>query len=141
MFKFIKRIYNWLIKSIQYSIVLWNDADWDYVYILQLLQYKLERTRKCLKANNLVVSVDRYCKQIRICELLLERIVNSNYCEKEYDEHFKQYPFRSSLDDKNETNKKGDMFTKIYNKEQRMRQQDYDLLFKILNKHLYEWWD
>ncbi|MBI2449672.1 hypothetical protein HYV49_05240 [Candidatus Pacearchaeota archaeon] len=82
MIKFIRRVLRWLKKSFQYSLFLWNDYDWDYALILQLLQYKLKRTRECIVKNDIITDSKIIAKQIKYAEFLIERISDYNYLDK-----------------------------------------------------------
>jgi len=42
----IKYFFVWIKKVFDYSIVLWDDEDYDFAFIYKLLKYKIERTRK-----------------------------------------------------------------------------------------------
>ena len=51
-------------KAREYARFLRDDFDWDYAFILRLLRYKLERTRRCIVSNEIVVSAPRVDRQI-----------------------------------------------------------------------------
>ena len=51
----ISRIFQKIIKIFQYIPIIWNDEDWDYDYLLLLLEYKLNRIKKCIRKNNIIV--------------------------------------------------------------------------------------
>lgn len=66
-------------KFAEYKKFLKEDEDWDWVYILRTLRYKLQRTRRCISANNIVVSAPQIARQIKEVETLLERVEKDNY--------------------------------------------------------------
>lgn|SRR5574344_2581398 len=45
----IKRLFNKIIKIFQYIPLLWEDEDWDYSYLLELIKFKLKRMRNNLE--------------------------------------------------------------------------------------------
>jgi hypothetical protein len=53
------------------------------------------------------------------CIILLDRLINDDYIDYE----------------------RGDNIRELYEKEERMINQDLDLLFKIIRKHIRTWWD
>lgn len=63
-FRRIKKLYQW-------NKILWNEFDWDWVYIIELLCYKLERTRKCILSNNVIEDAQQVHDQILEVETLL----------------------------------------------------------------------
>ena len=54
MFWWIRRFISKIIKIVQYIPILWEDEDWDYDYLLTLIQYKLKRMRATLWSNKIV---------------------------------------------------------------------------------------
>lgn len=69
---------------------LWNDYDWDHVYIMIMLQKKLLYTRNRIVKNSIIVegqleSINRY---ITICINLIDKINNNDY-ELEYSDYHK----------------------------------------------------
>lgn len=77
----------WMVKSIQYAWFLRKDFDWDYFYILLLLQYKLKRTRKRIIENDLVVRVEEIAAQIKHAEDLIQNWRDDNFCEDLHKAH------------------------------------------------------
>lgn len=75
------RVFWWMVKSFQYSILLWKDCDWDYFYILILLQYKLKRTRKRILADNIVLHTEEVGAQIKHAEDLIQNWRDNNWCK------------------------------------------------------------
>jgi len=52
-------------KVREYARALKDDEDWDWAFIIKLLQYKLKRTRLCIESNNIVASSKQIAKQIK----------------------------------------------------------------------------
>ena len=48
VFRKIKRI-------IDYIPILWNNEDWDYEHLLELIEFKLKRIKKYIRQNNIIV--------------------------------------------------------------------------------------
>lgn len=157
-----RRVFNWLIKSIQYSVFLWNDFDWDYSYILLLLQYKLKRTRKAIEKHQLVLRADEIAAQIKHAERLIENWKKNNWCEDLQAAHEEKWGKLVDLPEAIDING-----TKTYAwdmtrekattpelknqeaKEQRAiyqamtlaEEENFDELFAHIRKHIQEWWD
>lgn len=51
----IKRFLGKIIKIFQYMPLLWNDEDWDFQYLLDLIEFKLKRIKKCIRQNDIIV--------------------------------------------------------------------------------------
>lgn len=108
--KFIKGIKN----LIYYFKVIWNDNDWDYSFITDLLYVKLNKTYQ--RYNNkryFVGQEDNTVKPLRICVEILNRSKNNFYW---------------NTDNWNDI---------VDNCEERNRR----ILFAIMSKYLSYWWD
>lgn len=77
-FENIKNIFHWLP-------VIWKDRDWDDWYIYEVLRFKLERTSKYLKKNNLFVGVERECQYIDTCVRLIKKLQDEYYTIEYFD--------------------------------------------------------
>lgn len=65
-----------IVKIIQWLPIIWKDEDWDYAYLLILLQYKLKRMKACL-------GYDKYIKHRE----LRDTIIDINKCISAIDEY------------------------------------------------------
>lgn len=77
-------------KLRDYKAILKDDEDWDWAFIIKLLRYKLERTRKCIDQNRLIVDHKKVAKQILTVEQLFERILENDYLEEIGKDFFKK---------------------------------------------------
>lgn len=78
-------------KVRDYTKFLEDDFDWDWHFIVRLLRYKLERTRDCIKSNNIIADADIVCKQMQEVIDLLLRLENDVYFEEAYSPIWKKY--------------------------------------------------
>lgn len=148
MKSFIKHLFRWIKKSIQYSIVLWNDYDWDYTSILCILKYKIQRTRKHLETCSVHCSHENSIKKMKVVEHILQRLIDNDYCSEEYDQHHEKYKWKDYLkkvenhtcylwDPPEEYRKES---KRLLDKSAKLEQHDWEQLFKLLNKHIKHWW-
>lgn len=81
-------IYIGIKNIIRWSPIIWFDKDWDYYFLLKILEYKIKRMEK--SANNWWgVNSEKKAKQMRVCIELIKRM-NNNDCSDTY-ENNKQY--------------------------------------------------
>jgi hypothetical protein len=116
---------------------LLEDHDWDFAYILRVLEYKIARTRKCITKNNHISTkdIELICKRTRTCELLLRRLRDDDYIDLSsvFDEN---YDIGKTL-----SPEKSELLKKLNAHEVYLRNQDMDMLFKYLKKYGRSWWD
>lgn len=123
--------------------------EFDYTFILKTLEFALRRNRKCIE-NGLHAKRKLDAKKIRTCELLCQRMYKSEYTDKdedrawyEDDDTTTKFLFKDLQLDipKNQAVCAPKMSWKeIAEKEDKMFQQDMNLLYKILRRNLRGWW-
>lgn len=77
----IKNIFKWIP-------ILFRDKDWDYIYFLIIMEFKLKSIRNHIKNKSSHVGKDREVEYIDICLKLIDKIINSDY-EMEYHQYNK----------------------------------------------------
>lgn len=128
--------------------LLWNNSDWDYYYLLQLIRWKLKRMHNVIKYSH-HLHADEDTKDIKIAINLLDRISSSNsYIGEAYSKALTEWwEGRIEIEDNNliriefpkdkSLNKQLDMFAK---RAQDQEEQDWELLFKVLKTKMRCWW-
>lgn len=138
----IKRLYYGLIYGIPnlfiWFKVIWKDRDWDNYHIYVLLCFKLNRMAKSFEKYDIHVDAEKKVQQLKLCVLLLERLIADEYAEAEWDKaiDYKNWKIGEVL---TEEDKRLLKIAQI--KEDYMRNQDLDLLFSSLRKYIEGWWD
>ena len=150
----IKRFFQWIFKSFQYSWFLRNDYDWDYGYILKLLRYKLRRTRETISKNKIITDeeITKISNQIIEEEKRIQRFLDDEYniqiksdmnIQEKYGETKMVFvdstvQFLPEWGDKVQYKK--DMRI-VYEKWEQARQKDFNEIFDLMKKNLQNWWD
>lgn len=145
---------------IRWFPTIWNDRNYDQYFIYVILQKKLQLSEKCLR-NGHHMYAEKTADEVKLCSLILDRLIKDEYdlhAFKRHDEKWgeanfnfkeiKDKPGYSSLHithekvktekDKEEEQKD---FKRSYENEQKLKEQDLDLLFKLMRKHIQGWWD
>ena len=136
------------VRLLKWAPIIWKDRDWDYYHIYQIFKCKLKFTREYLQKYGHSAEKDIDIKNIRIAELLIERIQKNEYATKDYDEYFDNYISILDTIMKTDTSNKvaedknsKKLFLNIVEKEKYLREYDKQYLFKHLQKYLHKWWD
>lgn len=116
----LKRLWKWIP-------ILWYDEDWDYFFIYNILQKKLELTRDHI-LNGHHSDSKNVASRIQTAIDLIEAVKTEKYI----DAVFMMYSDKE-LDDKT--------FFDVTNKGYRKHERAKNLLFKFLNHNLHNWWD
>lgn len=160
------RTWHWFIKSIQYSRILWRDYDWDYGYILVLLKYKLQRTRKRITKDNLVLKTPLIANEILHVEKLIEKFMEHDFCAEEFEMHDKKWGkleidstpvdddtqsakpklykaifSRSNVKTVEDEEQEEKEFRALMDKQEREKQECWNEIFDTMKKYMQGWWD
>lgn len=151
-----------IVKILQWIPVLWEDEDWDYSYILKILEYKLSRVQKILKEDSFhldkktgKISGPILAKEVQEARNCIKRILEDDYCKKEQKQHNKKYG-KLKIKFIKEKNIDGTIGNKIVflpdstpARESRIRiykladkryKEDVKKLYKILEEKSFDWW-
>lgn len=141
--------------------IVWKDRQWDHQYIYTVFRHKLNLTEQFIRHNGIHVNNIADADKIKKCVILLDRLMKDEYHENVFKNHYKKWgepnmdfkdcdenPELSVLDIKyphvktEEDDKKQTKDFRIKSKmEAAMREQDLDMLFKLMRKHIQSWWD
>lgn len=70
----------WFLKSVwDWRMILWNDCDWDYGFMLEIWEHKFRNMHKHTVEHGCHVGSDRSAKQQLICAELCKRIHRDQY--------------------------------------------------------------
>jgi len=142
----IKNIYEW-------SKILWDDFDWDYDFLLKILDYKLKKMRKYFDNSN-ITTVEEYqsiLNEIDTCINAIEQLRNRDYIDEIYKEYYDKYPttIESWIDEQrnvvhgikmmNKERKK--LFDIAYKKEKNKENELNHMLFDTIRDNYEKWWD
>lgn len=157
-----RKVFWWVVKVSQYSVVLWKDFDWDHVYFFILMQYKMKRMRERILANNMIVRAEEVGAQIKHAEDLIQKWIDDDFCAELHDAHEKKWGkiqdlskpivrggqtfYEWDMSRENATTEElkkqeADEQREIYNKHEEARQKCLDDIFAHIRKHVQEWWD
>lgn len=131
-----------LISSIKNLItwfpVVWKDRQWDHIFLLTILRKKLSLMEKFFREKCNHVNSERDADNIKFAILLLNRIMEDDYSSvfKPYEVKYGEISFKSFSSEKEK-----ELFHKCMEHEVYLRNQDLDVLFSHLRKHILEWWD
>ncbi len=156
-------------RNIKYGVInlwvwfpiIWKDRQWDHQFIYEIFKHKLHLTEQLIRHNGHHLFHLRDADRIKLCVNLLDRLMNDEYYEMAFKDHDKKWgesdfnwndstshPGCSELkitrpnvttdeDKKNERKS----FRRSSKHEVNLREQDLDLLFKTMRKHIQSWWD
>lgn len=154
----VKKFIGKIAKICAYIPVLWNDEDWDYSYLLDLIKFKLNRMKNTIYKNNFIA---RY--EIRdICigiNQTIDHINNYQNDSKAYKDINGDLPFKVGFKHKQLENGCYNLITwnededrqlnkqeeEIYDKYIKdcydFEQKEWEAIFDTIKKEGQKWWD
>lgn len=136
----------------RYFKVIWNDRDWDELYVFILLNKKFTYMEELHRKYGNSVNSKKYADEIKLAKLLTERIINRDYNENALTQYYNKYgkdfweldeeSIEHYFKRKNDISKQQrDMRSRAYKHADKMEKQDIEYLFKHMSKHIQKWWD
>jgi hypothetical protein len=143
--------YESVVRTVKWLPIVWKDRHWDHHFILEILKQKLRFQRECIGKYNRHTTAQEDCRQMRICELLLDRLQDPMaYTRQDWDEHYEKWPsrWRKCLENDDgsvtipaPTEEEAADVRRIAKRENYMYNQDLDYFFRVFKKHHQSWWD
>ena len=152
---FIRNIRIGIKNLIRWFPVIWNDRQWDSYYFFKIIRRKLEIMEPFYRYDAMVLRREKEADRMKVCIMLLDRIIKDNYHEMAYKKFDKKWgesemlfnedgslniAYENVKTEEDEKNKNKDI-KESHNKEEFLINQDIEYLFKILNKRIRFWWD
>lgn len=147
----IKNLWKWLP-------IVWKDRNWDQYYLYELLHFKLQNMERLHRNYSYSLYADRTADQLKVCKLLLDRLIKDEYYENTFRNHDKKWGrpkiryepvgdrykklvmYRKNVTEENEEQERKE-FLRLCEHEHMLRKQDIEYLFKLMTKHIGRWWD
>lgn len=140
---------------------VWRDRQWDHQYIYMMMRAKLNFQEQYIRKYGIHINNIEDANKIKVCVNLLDRLIKDEYHETAFKNHEKKWgqmqlnfkdtkdypdmqeavithPYVKTNEDKKNERKD---FRRSCNHETDLREQDLDLLFKMMRKHIQGWWD
>src|ERR1700722_4007252 len=76
---YFRRGYRRVKQTIAWIPVLWKDEDWDYVYLFEVLRFKISRMRQEIEKNKRYLGYEKNVRDMKIAEGLLARMGFSDF--------------------------------------------------------------
>lgn len=151
-----KKLFRWIIKSIQYSMFLWQigDEDYDYCFILEVLNYKIKRTRLHILKHNIISDAQIVANQMKEVEDLIDAYLDDDFLPKmqeAFEEKWGEFTEKGffavfHMKRKNAITPELRAQAKqeqrdIYKAQNNKREEVWNKIFSLLNENLRNWWD
>ena len=141
--------------------IIWADRNWDHYFIYVTLRHKLHLTEQLIRNHGHHTKHIQDANTIKVCINLLDRLMKDEYHEnafKRHDEKWGEPEFRwedcedkpdlcelhidrDKVESNEDKTKERKEFRIASNHEATLREQDLDMLFKLMRKNIQTWWD
>jgi len=166
MLRWLNRFNNRVKKLISWFPVIWNDYDWDHVFFYIIIKHKLEHMESFFRGPDATSAKAERCADImKKCILTLDRLIKDDYYtlaggdvlnkkwgplemefipaglgsnKKKYRQLLLKRENVITFEDTINSNRE---FEIVRKKEEFLRRQDKEYLFRQLNKYIITWWD
>lgn len=148
----IKRIFKKIKNIIRWIPVIWNDEDWDFSHLLDILHFKLENMQKYFQSSNYIDDSEKnkIVDELTAALHYLEEIIDDK-CEmdimQEYYDLYTEYPKISLIYTdgmyklKELSDEQAKIFKEYNQKAFLSKKHNKNMFFKILMENYEGWWD
>ena len=141
MIWYIKNLYWRIERIIRWIPVIWKNREFDHVYFLQIIAFKLKQMEKFYRSKYAISADRKDCAtKIHICRLLCNRLIEDEYydmLQRKIEFHWGSSSQIKVLDEGCQLGICKDWV----HYDDYMQKQDLEYLCKLLRKHLHSWWD
>jgi hypothetical protein len=145
---FIKNV--WLYREF-----LWTNHWWDYVYLLEMIRTKLTIDRQYYDKYGTSVSSKIYALEMKLCALILERLIRDDYDSELINKHDKKWRIdqcngddfidcinnrKNHLTGSEKTQEKLEYLQTIKQINEN-KDKDFEKVFTYIYKNVQNWWD
>lgn len=144
--------YHNICNIISWIPVLWNNWDWDWQFLMKILEFKLTRMQKFFASDDCIIKDgSQVSAQIKVCVDLIKKIQNDDWIQDEWDKHEEKWgpyqrengiPFRrtnavagKSLEQERQE------FRRLCHLEDYKREKAWDVLFRVMRRRMRHWWE
>lgn len=133
--------------------IIWQDRDWDWEYILSILQFKIIKVRDHTKECGNHVNDPKYIKEMNKAIKMIDEVISENPLEKEFANYYKKYghPKQILVPTKEKTSvmynckyiseKARLEYMNLLHEEMEAIQKNWNDLFDYLKDHMKNWWN
>ena len=131
-----------LLNIYHHRKALWYSRPWDYAGTYLVLRDNLKYLSDSIEKYGNHLNKGHDIKRMRICIHLIDRLVEDDYYKIDYvfDEKSSDF-FNFKVVFKYDLPKAGKGSHSGHMQAERLKKQDQDMLFSILNKYIRHWWD
>lgn len=120
--------------------IIWKDRDWDYIYLLILMEAKMRKMKNFFVENGQLAHSKKELKKMEIAASLLKRIRESKYSDDLINKYIKKYNFNISRVGRKISEEEKVCIKKIMEYEEYMLRQDLEYFGNVF-KNVRRWWD
>lgn len=152
-FRGIKNLFLWFP-------VIWNTGRCDSVYFFDIMRFQLKLMEKFFRKESHLCRSEREAKKMKICVLLIDRIIADNYHDIAFKYHDRKWgklchysrptdnPYlrtlelsRPNIKNKEDEIQESKEAKRLHAQWDYLQKQDIEYLFHIMTKHISYWWD
>lgn len=118
--RMLKQIRRGIKNLIDWFPIIWRDRDYDYGYLLYILQHKLKRMQQFLLSDKaMALNAPQFATQIKVVLDALERVIKNEYFDR---------------------TKNADIIA-CFELANRLQAADLHIVFNTMEEKVIEWWD
>ena len=141
-------IYRSIKNLIVWFPIIWNDRDWDYTFLMIIIEKKLKRMSDLHYKYGIAENSNSVAIDLLTASKLVGKVAEEDYTDEAYEQ-------KKHLLDKNKfrflengevefyglSESEWEELIKLNNLEHEMLERDIHILFNLMSENLLKWWD
>ena len=127
----LKNFINSIIRVCSWIPIIWQDRDWDYIFLFIILNKKLSQMENFFHKSHIASDHEKIAREIGICVKITQKIIDDSYDKLS----------NMDIEEEKKILHNASKFKKYCKWEESMRKKDLKTLFDIMRENVRSWWD
>lgn len=153
----LRTLYRRIKRFIVWFPVIWYDEDWEFDYILKILQFKISRVRKSIEKARIITDWKSVSREMKVAEDLINRQISDYYDDLREKIEGEEKKGNCSCPEEVYTTvpcENGNLLvvfnyckfcakhnSRWFKESQKKKKEDWNYLFQHMRDNMHTWWD
>ena len=87
----LRELYRSIVSVIKWFPIIWNDRNWDYSYLLLMLEHKLLNMEQYFRNDGHYVGCEKDANTMKKTRLVIKRLIDDQYEDTSFIEYYEKW--------------------------------------------------
>ena len=133
----INRFKRGIHNIIKWFPVIWKDRDWEWEYLMEIIKFKLKNMEYLFRNHGISIGSEHRADEMKEVIELIDKILNHNYLK----ETSKGNENLLHMNVNNMTYEQKEKLHSLFDKADKLIQNDINKTFDLIKSNIRKWWD